>query len=59
MVKNWVMTHSLNHLNEFLSWVEHISLKIRRSKNNYLASKFNKTIKISKTKFVVKPSLLN
>jgi len=42
--------HIKNFLNRFLSRVGRIYLKIERSQNNSLVSKFGKTIKISKTK---------
>jgi len=46
-------------INDFLSKVGHVSLKIKRSKISSLVSKFKKPPKPQKAKFVAKPSLKN
>jgi len=51
--------HTSKLLIGVLSMVDHVSLNIRRLKNNSLVSKFRKITKISKTKFVAKPPLQN
>jgi hypothetical protein len=56
---DFLYVHTSNLFSGFLSRVEHLSLKFRRLKTNSLTSKFSKTTKISKTKFVGKPLLQN